>query len=59
MVNVGYNMILVGVKVVKLVREINFNNKVGCVFGLNLIYLYNCNFSNVLNVFLDNDCDYY
>ncbi|TQX30540.1 glycoside hydrolase family 1 protein [Clostridioides difficile] len=57
--NVGYNMTLAGVKVAKLAREINPNNKVGCVFGLNPIYPYNCNPSNVLNAFLDNDRDYY
>lgn len=57
--NVGYNMTLAGVKVAKLAREINPNNKIGCVFGLNPIYPYNCNPSNVLNAFLDNDRDYY
>ncbi|WP_086350619.1 glycoside hydrolase family 1 protein [Candidatus Enterococcus clewellii] len=56
---VGYNMTLAGVKAVRLAHEINAKNSVGCVFGLNPIYSYNCDPENVLKGFLENDRDYY
>lgn len=56
---IGYNMTLAGVKAARLGREINSNNIIGCVFGLNPIYSYDCQPDNVLKGFLDNDKDYY
>jgi 6-phospho-beta-glucosidase len=56
---IGYNMTLAGVKAVRLAHEINAKNIVGCVFGLNPIYSYNCDPENVLKGFLENDQDYY
>ncbi|WP_368252077.1 family 1 glycosylhydrolase [Enterococcus sp. 2201sp1_2201st1_B8_2201SCRN_220225] len=56
---IGYNMTLAAVKAVRLGHEINPENKIGCVFGLNPIYSYDCQPDNVLKAFLDNDRDYY
>ncbi|MCD5003086.1 family 1 glycosylhydrolase [Enterococcus saccharolyticus] len=56
---IGYNMTLASVKAVRLAHRINANNIVGCVFGLNPIYPYNCDPDNVLQAFLENDRDYY
>ena len=56
---IGYNMTLAAVKAVRLGRELNPENKIGCVFGLNPIYSYDCHPDNVLKAFLDNDRDYY
>ncbi|MBX8937951.1 family 1 glycosylhydrolase [Enterococcus gilvus] len=56
---IGYNMTLAGVKAARLGRTINPKNKIGCVFGLNPIYSYDCQPDNVLKGFLDNDRDYY
>ena len=39
---IGYNMTLAAVKAVRLGRELNPENKIGCVFGLNPIYSYDC-----------------
>lgn len=56
---IGYNMTLAGVRAVCLGHEINSENKIGCVFGLNPIYSYDCQPDNVLKAFLDNARDYY
>lgn len=56
---IGYNMTLAGVKAVKLAHEIDFDNKVGCVFGLTPVYPINCNPSNILNAFKDMERDFY
>lgn len=56
---IGYNMSLASVKAVALAHEINSDNQVGCVFGLNPIYAYDCHPENVLQGFFENDRDYY
>lgn len=56
---IGYHMTLAGVKAARLIRAINPENQVGCVFGLNPIYPYNCRPVNVMAAFLENERDYY
>lgn len=56
---IGYHMTLASVKVVKMAHEINSANQVGCVFGLNPIYPYNCDPTNVVRAFKENNQDYY
>ena len=56
---IGYNMTLAGVKATKLIREIDKNNIVGCVFGIHPIYPRDCNPVNVMNAFKEMDRDYY
>ncbi|HHV09006.1 MAG TPA: family 1 glycosylhydrolase [Clostridiales bacterium] len=56
---IGYNMTLAGVKAVKLIKDIDANNRIGCVFGLTPSYPYNCDPINVLNAFKDMDRDFY
>lgn len=56
---IGYHMCLASVKAVKLAHQINSENQVGCVFGLNPIYPLNCDPTNVLKAFLENEEDYY
>ena len=56
---IGYHMCLASVKAVRLAHEINVDNVVGCVFGLNPIYPVNCDPENVLKAYLENEEDYY
>ena len=56
---IGYNMTLAGVKAVKLIKEIDENNIVGCVFGIHPFYPRDCNPINVMNAFKEMDRDYY
>ena len=56
---IGYNMTLAGVKATKLIREIDENNRVGCVFGITPSYPKDCNPQNVMRAFKDMDRDYY
>jgi len=56
---IGYHMTLAGVKAVKLAKEIDESNQVGCVFGITPSYPYNCNPVNVMNAFKEMDRDYY
>lgn len=56
---IGYHMTLAGVRATILGREIDANNKMGCVFGINPVYPYNCNPINVMNAFKEMDRDYY
>lgn len=56
---IGYNMTLASVKAAALGHRINPNNQIGCVFGFNPIYSYDCRPDNVLKAFLENDRDYY
>ncbi|MDT2757612.1 family 1 glycosylhydrolase [Enterococcus asini] len=56
---IGYNMTLASVKAVALGHELNPKNRIGCVFGFNPIYAYDCRPENILKAFLENDRDYY
>lgn len=56
---IGYNMTLASVKAVKLIKEIDENNIVGCVFGIHPIYPRDCNPVNIMNAFKEMDRDYY
>ena len=39
---VGYNMTVAGVKAVELGHRIDPENQIGCVFGLQPVYAYDC-----------------
>lgn len=56
---IGYNMTLASVKAVKLGHQIDPNNQIGCVFGLTPSYPVNCNPTNVMNAFKENDHEFY
>lgn len=56
---IGYNMTLAGVKAASIIREIDPNNQVGCVFGITPTYPRDCNPINVMNAFKDMDRDFY
>jgi 6-phospho-beta-glucosidase len=56
---IGYNMTLASVKAVKLIREIDSKNKVGCVFGLSPYYPKTCKPDDVLLSFQDTIRDFY
>lgn len=55
----GYNMTLAGVKAAALIRSLDPTVKVGCVFGINPTYPYNCDPTNIMNAFKENDRDFY
>ncbi len=56
---IGYNMTLASVKAVKLIRDIDSNNQVGCVFGITPMYPRDCHPMNVMKAFKDMDRDFY
>lgn len=56
---IGYNMTAASVKAVVLGHEIDKENKIGCVFGLQPVYAYNCKPSNALNAFQEMYRDFY
>jgi 6-phospho-beta-glucosidase len=56
---IGYNMTLASVKAVKLIREIDLHNRVGCVFGLSPYYPKTCKPADVLLSFQDTIRDFY
>lgn len=56
---VGYNMTVAGVKAVQLGHEIDPNNQIGCVFGLQPVYAYDCRPNNALNAFWEMYRDFY
>lgn len=56
---IGYNMTAAGVKAVELGHKIDPNNKIGCVFGLQSIYAYNCKPKNAFNAFKEMYRDFY
>lgn len=56
---IGYNMTLAGVKAVELGHRINPDNKIGCVFGLQPVYPYNCKPINAINAFKEMHRDFY
>lgn len=56
---VGYNMTVASVKAVKLGHNIDNENKIGCVFGLQPIYAYNCKPQNAFTAFKEMYRDFY
>ena len=56
---IGYNMTLASVKAVKLIRKIDDQNKVGCVFGLAPYYPKTCKPEDVMLSFQDTIRDFY
>lgn len=55
----GYNMTLSSVKAVKIIREIDSQNQVGCVFGLAPYYPKTCKPQDALLAFQDTIRDFY
>lgn len=55
----GYYMTLASVKAVKVIKEIDSNNQVGCVFGLTPYYPKTCKPADVLAAFKAMDRDFY
>lgn len=56
---IGYNMTLASCLAVKLGHEIDIENKIGCVFGIEPVYPIDCNPENVMNAFKQMDRDFY
>ncbi|MBP2098993.1 family 1 glycosylhydrolase [Enterococcus rivorum] len=56
---IGYNMTVASCKAVTLGHEIDSNNQVGCVFGIEPVYPVDCNPVNVMNAFKQMDRDFY
>lgn len=56
---IGYNMTVASCMAVNLAREINPENQIGCVFGIEPVYPVDCNPENVLNAFKQMDRDFY
>lgn len=56
---IGYHMTLASVKSVRLAKEVDDKNKVGCVFGITPKYPLNCNPAEVLNAFKENEREFY
>ena len=56
---IGYNMTAASVKAVRLGHEIDPNNRIGCVFGLQPVYSYNCRPENALRAFQEMYRDFY
>lgn len=56
---IGYNMTLASCLAVKMGHEINPDNQIGCVFGIEPVYPVDCNPENVLNAFQQMDRDFY
>ena len=56
---IGYNMTLASVKAVKMIREIDPKNQVGCVFGITPVYPKDCHPMNVMRAFHAMDRDFY
>lgn len=55
----GYHMTLASVKAVKLIKEIDSSNQVGCVFGLTPYYPKTCKPADVMAAFQAMDRDFY
>lgn len=56
---VGYNMTLASCLAVEVGHDIDENNKIGCVFGIEPVYPVDCNPINVMNAFKQMDRDFY
>lgn len=57
--SIGYNMTAASVKAVALGHEIDAKNQIGCVFGLQPVYAYNCRPDNALRSFWEMYRDFY
>lgn len=56
---IGYNMTLASCKAIELGHKINPHFKMGCVFGIEPVYPYNCSPDYVMNAFQQMDRDFY
>jgi 6-phospho-beta-glucosidase len=56
---IGYNMTVASCMAVALGHEIDPENQIGCVFGIEPVYPVDCNPQNVLNAFKQMDRDFY
>ena len=56
---IGYLMTLAGVKAARLAREIDPENRVGCVFGLTPVYPVDCAPDHVMDAFLEMERQFY
>jgi 6-phospho-beta-glucosidase len=56
---IGYHMTLASCLAVEICHEIDSENQVGCVFGIEPVYPIDCNPTNVLNAFQEMDRDFY
>ena len=56
---VGYNMTAAGVKAVELGHRVDPDNQIGCVFGLQPMYAYNCKPENAFQAFKEMYRDFY
>lgn len=56
---IGYYMTAASVKAVRLGHDIDPDNKIGCVFGLQPVYAYNCKPENALGAFHEMYRDFY
>ena len=56
---IGYLMTLAGVKAARLAREIDPENRVGCVFGLTPVYPVDCAPDHVMGAFLEMERQFY
>ncbi|MDE6961829.1 MAG: family 1 glycosylhydrolase [Lachnospiraceae bacterium] len=57
--SIGYHMTAASVKAVRLGHEIDPENKIGCVFGLQPVYACNCRPDNALKAFQEMYRDFY
>ena len=55
----GYHMTLAGVKAIPIIKEIDPDNQVGCVFGITPYYPKTCKPEDVLTAFKAMDRDFY
>lgn len=56
---VGYHMTVAGVKAVELGHRVDPENRIGCVFGLQPVYAYNCKPENAFQAFKEMYRDFY
>jgi 6-phospho-beta-glucosidase len=56
---IGYNMTLASCQAVALGHQIDSNNQIGCVFGIEPVYPVDCDPKNVLKAFKQMDRDFY
>lgn len=56
---IGYNMTAASVKAVRLGHQTDPDNQIGCVFGLQPVYAYNCRPENALGAFHEMYRDFY
>ncbi|MGM0213911.1 family 1 glycosylhydrolase [Enterococcus sp. AZ109] len=56
---IGYNMTVASCLAVEVAHQVDPNNLVGCVFGIEPVYPVDCNPENVLRAFQQMDRDFY